>query len=142
MLGRFYREFQRRTPVLFVIDKVRNLEQIQMGGPITKHQKVGNIDLSWGETEKAHEAAAGNVFSYMMGLKAVLHTMALAGSFQAPGKDHGTLFAPLGPLLDHLAACESYALRFSSSRDGSAFSDKEIHIKLKQLDESARAEWA
>ena len=45
MLGRFHREFLRRSHTVFHITKVRNLEQITIHGPSTKHQKVGNLDI-------------------------------------------------------------------------------------------------
>eukprot|EP00973_Karenia_brevis_P084161 11679134-Karenia_brevis.AAC.1 len=50
-------------------------------GPSQKLQRVGDLSITFGESERAAEMAVGNTYSYIMGLTAVVYTMALAGSF-------------------------------------------------------------
>jgi len=140
MLGRFHREFLRRTHTTFHVNKVRNLEGVVSQGVGVKHQRMGNIQMSFGEDTKQAEAPVGNVFSYVLGLKAVLYTMAMAGTFKVTRDSKEVLFAPLECLLEHLAACEGYILRHSTGRE--PIPEFLILRQLTVIDEGVRGEWA
>lgn len=143
MLGRLHREFVRRSHVVYHVNRVRNLEQITLAGPQMKHQKLGNMDISWGQTEQHAELSVSNVFTYLMGLKSVLYTMAVAGSFKVTREGKQVMFAPLAPLLNHLSLTESYVLRHSTARESrDRYSDQDILKQLIHCDESIRGEWA
>jgi len=140
MLGRFHREFLRRNHTVFHVNKVRNLEAVVLQGSSVKHQKLGALDIAFGESTRQAEAPVGNIFSYILGLKAVLYTMGMAGTFKVQRSQGAVYFAPLEGLLNHLAAVEGYVLRHSSGKDA-----RPEHVILKQLttiDEGVRGEWA
>eukprot|EP00973_Karenia_brevis_P005712 779113-Karenia_brevis.AAC.1 len=50
-------------------------------GPSQKLQRVGDLSIAFGESERAAEMTVSNTYSYIMGLTAVVYTMALSGSF-------------------------------------------------------------
>ena len=143
MLGRFHREFTRRAHTVFHINKVRNMEQVVLHGPQQKHQRVGGIDFTYGDSEKMAELNVTNIFTYLMGLKAVLYTMGMAGAYKIERDGKQVFFAPMDPLLRHLAQAEAYVLRHSHPRDATdKCSDAEILKQLVHVDEGIRAEWA
>jgi len=140
MLGRFHREFLRHTHTVFHVNKVRNLEAVVLQGSSVKHQKLGVLDIAFGDSVKQAEAPVGNAFSYVLGLKAVLYTMSMAGSFKVQRGSEQVFFAPLEGLLDHLAAVEGYILRHSTGNEPRP--DSVILKQLMVIDEGVRAEWA
>ena len=140
MLGRFHREFLRRTHTVFHVTKVRNLEQITIHGPAVKHQRVGQLDVSFGSGEPSIEVPVSSVFTYIMALKAVLFTMSMAGTFVVKKGESEVFFLPLQQVLDHLASAEGYALKHATGRDRR--SDNNILKQLTTIDESIRCEWA
>eukprot|EP00972_Heterocapsa_arctica_P005760 851536-Heterocapsa_arctica.AAC.1 len=71
--------------------------------------------------------------------------MAMAGCYHTAPAGAGpdeeqVLFAPLGPLLQHLAEAETYVLRHC--RGPTRFPDESVMGKLRAIDENIRAEWA
>ena len=60
--------------------------------------------MSWDQGQDAVAMKVNSCFTYLMALKTILMTMAVAGSFKAANQIVGgeeRLFAPLGPLLGH-----------------------------------------
>ena len=140
MLGRCHREFLRKTHTVFHVNKVRNLEAVVLQGSTVKHQKLGALDIAFGDSVKQAEAPVGNIFTYVLGLKAVMYTMAMAGSFRVQRNQDNIMFAPLEPLLNHLAAVEAYILKHSTGREPR--SEYSILKQVQTIDEGVRAEWA
>jgi hypothetical protein len=93
LLGRFHREFLKRNHVLYQIKKIRSLEMATSLGPSQRRHAIGNVlDICIQTGDAAAEVSISSVFTYLMGLRIVLYTMALAGSF----KLGESTFFPLG----------------------------------------------
>lgn len=140
MLGRFHREFLRKTHTVFHMNKVRNLEAVVLQGSSVKHQKLGALDIAFGDSVKQAEATVGNIFTYVLGLKAVMYTMAMAGSYKVQRGQEQVLFAPLEPLLNHLASVEAYILKHSKGKEQRT--EYSILKQVQTIDEGVSAEWA
>ena len=84
-------------------------------------------------------------FTYLIALRCVLFTMALAGSYcvagwSERGPNEKQLFAPLDPLLQHLARAESAVLKYT--QESHRFADAQVLAKLRTIAENVRSEWA
>ena len=81
MLGRLHRDFTRRTHVPFIVDKVRNLEQSSLVNTGPKKQKFGKLYIAMDEGDSSADVGVTSTFAYILGLKATVMTMAVAGSY-------------------------------------------------------------
>jgi hypothetical protein len=137
LLGRFHREFLKRTHVLYQIKKIRSLEMATTLGPsLTRHHLSGTLDIMVNSHDTSPELSINSTWGYLIGLKVILFTMALAGAFKL--KDN--VFAPLNSLVKHLAAAENFALTHNTG--AKPLSDGTILTQLRRTDEAIRGEWA
>eukprot|EP00974_Lingulodinium_polyedra_P061098 5892867-Lingulodinium_polyedra.AAC.1 len=63
-------------------------------------------------------------------------SMAVAGSYNVPVGGKEVLFAPLGRLVDHVAAAEMYVVKHNTG--ASSFGDAAILERMRTIDESIR----
>ena len=77
-------------------------------------------------------------FRCTLGLKTILFTMAKAGCYTVVEDGKEVVFAPLTPLLGHLAAAENYALKHSLKDE---YTQQNILETMVQVDEAIRGEW-
>ena len=122
------------------VQGLQTLDSASAMGPQGKKAKLGHhLTLSMGEPELPRvQFPVDTIFRYTLGLKTILMTMAKVGCYQVLEDDKQTIFAPLSPLLAHLAAAENYALKQSIT---DTFSQRAILESLIQIDEAIRGEW-
>jgi hypothetical protein len=137
LLGRFHREFLKKTHVLYLIKKIRSLEMATTLGPSqTRHHLGGSLDIFVQAPDTAAEVSINSTWGYLTGLKIILYTMALAGAF----KVNNVVFAPLAAMVKHLAAAENYAFTYNTGAH--PMPDNIILGQLGRIDEGIRGEWA
>ena len=93
--------------------------------------------MSFNAPETVHDIPGVNCYTYIVGLKIVLNTMALVGTFVMEGNKW---FAPVETLQRHLATADLYVLKHTIGRR--ALPDTAVLDTLRQIDESIRSEWA
>ena len=81
--------------------------------------------------------SANDTEKYLHGLKIILWSMAKAGTFTVVREGKDTFFAPLGPLLQHLADAEQYAMEHSLKK----FDHAEVFKMLVKINEAIRLNW-
>ena len=141
LLGRFHREFQKQVHVLFKINKIRTLENTMSLVPEAKRARLSHdIELRIPQADTACDIDIVAPFGYLTALKVLMYSFSLAGAYLVMEDEEMSLFAPLDPLLQHLATAESYALRHSSGKD--RFGEAAVLHKLRMIDEAIRSEWA
>eukprot|EP00973_Karenia_brevis_P034237 4722322-Karenia_brevis.AAC.1 len=64
-----------------------------------------------------------------MGLKAVLYTMVLAGTYKQSRNSQQLWFCPLEPVMEHLSMCEGYAVKHGDRPDA------ELMAAIRNIDE-------
>jgi len=140
--GRFHREFKRGMHVLYEVRKIKTMEGCESLGPSHKRINIGPVvmDLPMA-SEAGTEIPVRGCHLYLYGLKIVLFTMAKAGAFmmRREGKDD-IVFAPLQPLMEHLASAENLVFTFTTG--DKALSDQVVLDHLVSTDQAIRKEWA
>ena len=144
MLGRLHREFVKRTHVLNQINKIRCLRMAVASGPASSKRNIGNdIQISVGKPDGPAGPDVNTTSGYLLGLKILTMTMAVAGSFKVTREVQGArkdvLFCPLDPMIKHLSEAELYVLTHSPGL-GEVFSDHDVLVQLRRVDEAIRSE--
>ena len=116
------------------------MESVSSLGPQGKRARLGyQLTLHMGDSEPPQtQFPVDNIFRYMMALKTIIFTMGKVGAFHHEEEGERVIFAPLTPLLAHLAAAEAYALKFTLKNE---FTHHAVLESLIQVDESIRGEW-
>ena len=105
----------RLSMALFQVQGLQTMESVSSLGRQGKRARLGyQLTLHMGDSEPPQtQFPVDNIFRYMMGLKTIIFTMGKAGAFYHEEEGERVIFAPLTPLLAHLAAAEAYALKFT-----------------------------
>lgn len=142
MLGQFHREFVKRLHVALVIRKMKTLDSVVSMVPNTKRTRLSDrVEISVNQGDNVPEVAVTTCFLYILALKVLLYTMAMAGCYNVANEgEDPKLFASLEPLTQHLADAETYVGKYSGGKG--AFSDWAILSSLREIDETIRNEWA
>ena len=125
---------------LFQVQGLQTMGSVSALRPQGKRARLGyQLTLHMGDSEPPQtQFPVDNLFRYMVGLKTIMFTMAKAGAFYYEEGGARTIFAPVTPLLAHLAAAETYALKFTLKNE---FTHQAVLESLVQVDESIRGEW-
>jgi hypothetical protein len=138
MLGRFNRQFLKRNTLLQQVDKVRTRYNLINAPPKPKKQRTGSVTMTWdGDAEESAATDIKGLTYYMYGLKAVLMSMVLAGSFKCPA-DSEFLFCPMHVVMHYLGCLDTWIFR--NFEDG--VDERTILRQLRIVDETIRTEWA
>ena len=141
LLGRFHREFQKQVHVLFHIKKIRTLEATMSLVPEAKRARLSHdIELRIPQAEGGSDWEITSALGYNFALKVYMYSLSLAGAYIVNEDDEPVLFAPLDPLVQHLAVAETYTLKHTSGIH--KFNDAAVLHKLRTVDEAIRSEWA
>jgi hypothetical protein len=108
--------------------------------PSTKRTRISeDLELSQRMPEDHNtDVHIDSPWTYLIAMRTVLCTMALAGCYQtvaggAGPEEEKVLFAPLDPLLQHLARAESYVLKHAQGPQ--RFAEAQVMAKLRIIDE-------
>eukprot|EP00973_Karenia_brevis_P021166 2909961-Karenia_brevis.AAC.1 len=104
------------------------------------------MKVLFGEGEGGAEKEITSTMTYLQALKAVMHTMVLAGTYQVarPGtssSQENVFFCPLDPVIEYLACIDTYVLKYTSGGEGQTYSDADVLSKIRNIDEMIRSEW-
>ncbi len=138
LIGRLHRQLQKRDLPLMPVQGLQTLESSSALSVQPKRLRIGiSATLQLDEPEvPMTQFQPDNIFKYLHGLKILLWSMAKAGAFWTDN-DKRTLFLPLQPMLDHLAAAEQYALDWGAR----GYSHAEVLGSLIRVDEAIRKNW-
>ena len=142
LTGRLHREFVKRVHTMCRVRKIKNMEMVASLGPQARRTRVGDMEISLpSHSDQGPEISVNTCATYIFGLRILTYTMAVAGSFMVDRQDgEARIFAPLGPLLEHLAKADSYVMKYTTG--GSPCSDAATLRTLTRIDEAVRGEWA
>ena len=140
LLNRLYKEFKNGTHTAVRIVRIQTLEGTQDVIHAQKKTKVGPgtqllTTINDPFTNSIH---VWNTAGFLTELKIICWSMGLAGCWIQ--KDTDKIFAPLEPLLNHLAKAEAFVLKHLNGRRATL--DIFVLDKVRAVDETIRAEWA
>ena len=92
LLGRCKREFERRTPSMLAVTRVRTLAQSQRGQPVKVQRLSADVSLQLGEGEDEANEATSSLYAWLLLLRVLCTTWAVAGCFDVDVNGQRTKF--------------------------------------------------